>query len=75
MSKRFPFIKRAIEALEAHDTDSNSREAKYSYAECIGLKLRDLNRTCLEVSKNTTPLCRKCNTLGYIDVKKLYNAT
>jgi hypothetical protein len=40
MSKRFPFSKRTIEALEAHDTDSKSREAEYSDAECIGLKLR-----------------------------------
>ena len=75
MSKRFPFTKRTIEALEARDTDSKSREAEYSYVECIRLKLRDLNRTCLEVSKNTTPLCRKRNTLGSIDVKIIYNAT
>jgi len=40
MSKRFPFNKRTIEALEAHDPDSPSREAEYSDAECIGLKLR-----------------------------------
>ncbi|MEJ2491113.1 MAG: tyrosine-type recombinase/integrase [Desulfuromonadales bacterium] len=40
MSKRFPFTKRALEALEAHDADSPSREAEYSDAECIGLKLR-----------------------------------
>ena len=40
MSKRFPFNKRAIEAIEAHDQDSKSREAEYSDAECIGLKLR-----------------------------------
>ena len=40
MSKRFPFTKRAIEALQAYDPDSKSREAEYSDAECIGLKLR-----------------------------------
>ncbi len=40
MSKRFPFTKRAIESLEAHDPDSPSREAEYSDVECIGLKLR-----------------------------------
>ena len=40
MSKRFPFTKRAIEALEAHDPDSPSREAEYSDVECISLKLR-----------------------------------
>ena len=39
-SKRFPFNKRTIEALEAHDPDSKSREAEYSDAECIGLRLR-----------------------------------
>jgi hypothetical protein len=36
-SKRFPFTKRAIEALSPHDLDSKSREAEYSDAECIGL--------------------------------------
>ena len=40
MSKRFPFNKRTIEALSPHDADSKSREAEYSDAECIGLKLR-----------------------------------
>ena len=40
MSKRFPFTKRAIEALPPHDPESPSREAEYSDAECIGLKLR-----------------------------------
>ena len=39
MSKRFPFTKRAIEALSPHDSDSKSREAEDSDAECIGLKL------------------------------------
>jgi integrase len=38
--KRFPFTKRTIEALEAHDAGSPSREAEYSDVECIGLKLR-----------------------------------
>lgn len=33
-SKRFPFTKRSIEAIEAHDLDSKSREAEYSDAEC-----------------------------------------
>ena len=40
MSKRFPFTKRTIEGLSSHDPDSKSREAEYSDAECIGLKLR-----------------------------------
>ncbi|MBE0575240.1 MAG: tyrosine-type recombinase/integrase [Desulfuromonadales bacterium] len=40
MSKRFPFTKRSIEAIPSHDPDSPSREAEYSDAECIGLKLR-----------------------------------
>jgi integrase len=40
MSNRFPFTKRTIEALVAHDPDSPSREAEYSDAECIGLRLR-----------------------------------
>jgi hypothetical protein len=40
MSKRFPFTKRTIESLSSHDPDSKSREAEYSDAECIGLKLR-----------------------------------
>jgi hypothetical protein len=39
-NKRFPFTKRAIEALEANNPESASREAEYSDAECIGLKLR-----------------------------------
>ncbi len=40
MKKRFPFTKRSIEAIPSHDPDSPSREAEYSDAECIGLKLR-----------------------------------
>ncbi len=40
MSKRFPFTKRSIDSLPSHDPDSPSREAEYSDAECIGLKLR-----------------------------------
>jgi len=40
MSKRFPFNKRSIEALSPHDPNSPSREAEYSDAECIGLKLK-----------------------------------
>ena len=40
MSKRFPFTKRSIDALPAHDPDSPSREAEYSDAECVGLHLR-----------------------------------
>jgi len=39
-SRKFPFSKRSIEALLAHDPDSPSREAEYSDSECIGLKLR-----------------------------------
>jgi integrase len=38
--KRFPFTKRAIEALPAHALDSPSREAEYTDMECIGLHLR-----------------------------------
>lgn len=38
--RRFPFSKRSIEALPAHDPESPSREAEYSDSECIGLKLR-----------------------------------
>lgn len=45
MPKRFPFSRRAIEALESHDPDSPSREAEYSDAECIGLKLRDIMKS------------------------------
>ncbi len=37
---KFPFTKKAIEALPAHDPNSPSREAEYSDSECIGLKLR-----------------------------------
>lgn len=37
---RFPFTKRALEALPPHDPDSPSREAEYSDVECVGLKLR-----------------------------------
>ena len=40
MSKRFPFTKRAIDAIPPNDPSSKSREAEYSDAECIGLKLR-----------------------------------
>src|SRR6056297_1840866 len=39
-TKRFPFTKRTIDALPSHDPNSPSREAEYSDAECIGLKLR-----------------------------------
>lgn len=38
--RRFPFSKRAIEALPAHDPESPSRETEYTDAECIGLHLR-----------------------------------
>jgi hypothetical protein len=38
--KRFPFSKRAIEALPPHEMDSPSREAEYTDMECIGLHLR-----------------------------------
>jgi len=39
-SRKFPFTKRAIEALPAHDPDSRSREMEYADAECTGLHLR-----------------------------------
>ena len=38
--RRFPFTKRSIDSIPAHDPESPSREAEYSDAECIGLKLR-----------------------------------
>lgn len=38
--RKFPFTKKAIEALPAHDPDSPSREMEYSDSDCIGLKLR-----------------------------------
>ena len=39
-SKRFPFTKRSLDSIPAHDPKSPSRESEYSDAECIGLKLR-----------------------------------
>lgn len=39
-SRKFPFTKKAIEALPAHAPESPSREMEYSDSECIGLKLR-----------------------------------
>ena len=39
MSTRFPFTKRAIEALSSHDATSKGREAEYSDVECVGLRL------------------------------------
>lgn len=39
-SRKFPFTKRAIEALPAHDPASPSRETEYADAECTGLHLR-----------------------------------
>ncbi|TSK07129.1 MAG: tyrosine-type recombinase/integrase [Geobacter sp.] len=38
--KRFPFTKRAIELLPAHEQSSPSREAEYTDTECRGLHLR-----------------------------------
>lgn len=64
-NRRFPFTKRTIESLPAHDPDSPSREAEYTDAECIGLHLR--------VSKNGRKFFqhryrhlgrKKCMTLG-----------
>lgn len=40
MSKRFPFTKRNIEALESYDPVSKSREAEDSDSEYIGLRLK-----------------------------------
>jgi len=51
MSKRFPFAKRNIEALSPHDPERPNREAEYSDAECIGLKLRAVK----EEGGNLTP--------------------
>lgn len=39
-SRKFPFTKRAIEMLPAHDPASPSRETEYADAECTGLHLR-----------------------------------
>ena len=39
-SRKFPFTKRAIEGLPAHDPASPSRETEYADAECTGLHLR-----------------------------------
>ena len=39
-STKFPFTKRGIEALPAHDPASPSREKEYADAECTGLHLR-----------------------------------
>ena len=39
-SRKFPFTKRAIEALPSHDPESPSREMEYADAECTGLHLR-----------------------------------
>jgi hypothetical protein len=50
--KRFPFSKRAIEALPSHDQGSPSREAEYTDMECIGLHLR--------VSKNGRKFFQHC---------------
>ena len=75
MSKRFPFTKRAIEAISPHDPDSKSREAEYSDAECIGLKLR--------VSKGGRKFFqhryrymgrKKCLTLGEFPYVSVQNA-
>lgn len=63
--KRFPFTKRAIEALPPHDIASPSREAEHTDMECIGLFLL--------VSKNDRKFFqhryhylgrKKCVTLG-----------
>lgn len=39
-ARKFPFTKRGIEALPAHNPDSASRECEYADAECVGLHLR-----------------------------------
>jgi len=39
-STKFPFTKRGIEAIPAHDPASASREKEYADAECTGLHLR-----------------------------------
>ena len=75
MSKRFPFTKRAIEAISPHDPSSKSREAEYSDAECIGLKLK--------VSKGGRKFFqhryryigrKKCLTIGEFPYVSLQNA-
>jgi len=74
MSKRFPFSKRSIEALEAHDLDSKSREAEYSDAECIGLKLR-VSKGCRKFFQHRYRYMgrKKCLTIGefpYVSVQE-----
>lgn len=65
MSKRFPFTKRAIEALPAHDPESPSREAEYSDAECIGLRLR-VSKNGRRFFQHHYRICgrKKCMSLG-----------
>lgn len=74
-SKKFPFTKRAIEALPAHDPASPSREAEYADAECTGLHLR--------VSKNGRRFFqhryrffgrKKCMSLGEFPAVSLQEA-
>ena len=75
MSKRFPFTKRSVEAISPNDPSSKSREAEYSDAECIGLKLR--------VSKGGRKFfqhryrymgCKKCLTIGEFPYMTVQNA-
>jgi len=73
--KRFPFSKRAIEALPPHAVDSPSREAEYTDIESSGLHLR--------VSKNGRKFFqhryrhlgrKKCVTLGEFPHVSVQNA-
>lgn len=74
-STKFPFTKRGIEAIPAHDPASASREKEYADAECTGLHLR--------VSKNGRRFFqhryrhigrKKCMTLGEFPAVSLQEA-
>jgi len=74
-TRKFPFTKRAIESLPAHDQASASRETEYADAECTGLHLR--------VSKNGRRFFqhryrffgrKKCMTLGEFPAVTLQEA-
>jgi integrase len=74
-STKFPFTKRGIEAIPAHDPASASREKEYADAECTGLHLR--------VSKNGRRFFqhryrhigrKKCMSLGEFPAVSLQEA-
>lgn len=62
---RFPFSKRTIEALPAHDPDAASRESEYTDSECVGLHLRVSKASRKFFQHRYRHLGRKrCMTLG-----------